>query len=121
MSSAAVIDDTGPTVVAPADDAADAFRLARAIAKVAVRLADAFDAAPAPSAAGPLAEAGSFLRSMAAHALGVLGEVELSLPAPLLRLGAGLGLTPLELDLVVLACMPDEHEGYASVLRAVSP
>ena len=40
---------------------------------------------------------------------------------PLDRLTLGLGLTPLEVDLLLLAAMPDEHEGYASVLRALHP
>jgi len=40
---------------------------------------------------------------------------------PILRVAAGFSLTPLELDLVVLAGLPDEHEGFAGVLRAVHP
>jgi hypothetical protein len=40
---------------------------------------------------------------------------------PLRRLAAGLRLTPLEVDLLLLAGMPEEHEGYAALLRQIHP
>ena len=40
---------------------------------------------------------------------------------PLRRLATGLRLTPLEVDLVLLAGMPEEHEGYAALLRQIHP
>ena len=40
---------------------------------------------------------------------------------PLDRLAASLALTPLEVDVLLLAAMPEEHEGYASVLRSLNP
>jgi ATPase family associated with various cellular activities (AAA) len=40
---------------------------------------------------------------------------------PLDRLAARLALTPLEADVILLAAMPEEHEGYASILRALHP
>lgn len=42
-------------------------------------------------------------------------------PHPLDRLAEALGLSPCEVDLLLLAGLPEEHEGYASVLRALSP
>src|SRR5207244_3935232 len=40
---------------------------------------------------------------------------------PIDRLVHVLGLTPCEVDLILLAAMADEHEGYASVLRTLNP
>ena len=40
---------------------------------------------------------------------------------PLDRLVAALALTPPEVDLMLLAGLPEEHEGYASVLRTLNP
>lgn len=40
---------------------------------------------------------------------------------PLDRLAAGLALSPVEVDLILLAGMPEEHEGYGSVLRSLNP
>lgn len=40
---------------------------------------------------------------------------------PLDRLVAALALTPSEVDLLLLAGLPEEHEGYASVLRTLNP
>jgi hypothetical protein len=70
-----------------------------------------------PSAAvSPLSEARAFLESMA--------RVDRARPSPddpLSRLTAELPLSPLELDLVVLAGLPEHHEGYAGVLRHLHP
>jgi hypothetical protein len=40
---------------------------------------------------------------------------------PLRRLAAGLRLTPFEVDLLLLAGMSEEHEGYAALLRQIHP
>jgi ATPase family protein associated with various cellular activities (AAA)/winged helix domain-containing protein len=40
---------------------------------------------------------------------------------PLGRLVSGLGLSPVEVDLLLLAGMTEEHEGYGSVLRTLHP
>ena len=42
-------------------------------------------------------------------------------PHPLDVLVAGLGLSPVEIDLLLLAGMAEEHEGYGSLLRALHP
>jgi hypothetical protein len=84
-----------------------------------------------PEKGGPMSQAISFLRACAAAA----GEAGLSAdrtgameppwstqaPDPLDRLVESLGLSPLEVDLLVLAGLPEEHEGYADVLRALHP
>ena len=41
--------------------------------------------------------------------------------APLDRLAAALGLAPVEVDLLLLAGLPEEHEGYAAALRRINP
>lgn len=43
------------------------------------------------------------------------------LPATLQRLADGLGLDPIELELVVLAGLPEEHQGLAAALRSMHP
>ena len=40
---------------------------------------------------------------------------------PLDRLADGFGLSPCEVDLVLLAGLPEQHEGYADVLRTLHP
>jgi len=42
-------------------------------------------------------------------------------PHPLDRLAESLALTALEVDVILLAAMPEDHEGYASILRALNP
>jgi len=44
-----------------------------------------------------------------------------SAPHPFDRLAMLYALSPVETDLVLLAGMPEEHEGYASVMRALHP
>lgn len=93
-------------------------RIARCVGAMAGRLADLL-ATAVPGE--PTLESGqSFLRAMAASAHEAADPVE-SASHPLDALIAGLGWSPLEVDLLVLAGMPDEHEGYGSVLRALHP
>src|SRR4051812_1414813 len=40
---------------------------------------------------------------------------------PLDRLTISYGLSPVELDLLVLTGMPEQHEGYGSVMRSLHP
>ena len=42
-------------------------------------------------------------------------------PEPIDRLIAQFDLSAVEVDLLLLAAMPDEHEGYAAVLRSLHP
>lgn len=88
-------------------------------ARIGARIADLLDGLGDASAQA-LADASAFLRQIA-----VLHE---SVPGaagdphhPLTRLATALGLTATELDLVVLAGLADEHEGYSSVLRRLHP
>lgn len=109
---------------------APAPRLSREVAVLGARLARLMaDLAPAPD--GALDSSRSFLDAMfgawsagepvsawSAHAL----DRRPPGPAqPLDRLANGLGLTPIEVDVMLLAAMPEEHEGYASVLRSLHP
>ncbi|MDX6411648.1 MAG: hypothetical protein QOE91_1164, partial [Gaiellaceae bacterium] len=57
-----------------------------------------------------------FLRGMADATDGVAAA-----PSPLEGIAAALRLTPVEVDLIVLAGLPEEHEGYAAALRVLSP
>jgi len=84
-----------------------------------------------PEKGGLLSQAISFLRTCAAAAGEVgpnpdrTGGIDPPWSAramdPLDRLVESLGLSPLEVDLLVLAGLPEEHEGYADVLRALHP
>ena len=88
--------------------------LAADAARVAGRLADLVE--HVISGDPTLAETVAFLRSMAATADGsATGSPGLE------RLVAGWSLSRAEVDLIVLAGLPDEHEGYAGVLRRLSP
>ena len=92
-------------------------RLSRRAAALAARLADLLDQAlPGP---GEHTAASDFLRAMAQAA----GPQPWGADDgdPLDRLAAGFGLTPVEIDLLLLAGLPDEHEGYAGVLRTLHP
>jgi hypothetical protein len=46
---------------------------------------------------------------------------DLPLPVPLQRLADGLGLDPVEIELIVLAGLPEEHEGLAATFRSLHP
>ena len=133
----------------PTVAASPAARLSRALALLGGRLARLLDglspgahgprdgqaAAADTGAADTLAGSRAFLDAMAdAWAAGP--GVDSGLPAgrgtgldrsaagppqPIDLLTWGLGLTATELELMLLAAMADEHEGYASVLRALNP
>lgn len=67
-------------------------------------------------------EAGlAFLERMAAAAEAAGGRPALPGPEPLGRLAGCLGLSACETDLIVLAGLSEEHEGYADVLRWIHP
>src|SRR4051794_13748500 len=113
MSSAAfVLPDLGPA------DAGAGDRLSREAAALVRRLADLLDQALPDG--GEHRAARQFLRTMAdaasAAPLGPGAE-----PHPLDRLATGFGLSPAEVDLVLLAGLADEHEGYSGVLRTLHP
>lgn len=99
--------------------------LAREVAVVAARLASLLE--QALPADGALAQAQSFLRAVADSA-GSPDDARAKPPrdrplarSPLHRLGAALGLANVELDLIILAGLTDEHEGFAGILRSVHP
>ncbi|MEW5928564.1 MAG: ATP-binding protein [Gemmatimonadota bacterium] len=109
MSSAAPLPFPGPAARAPGE------RLAAAAAALAGRLADLLDQA-LPGAEH--AAARDFLRAMAAEAdAGAAGGGD----DPFDRVVAGFGLSRVEADLLLLAGLPEEHEGYAGVLRTLHP
>jgi len=91
-------------------------RMSRVVAQTGGRLAHLLGRAQS-TAGGPLEQALSFLASM----LEATKDVPLASAGldPIDRLAAQ--LTPAEIDMVVLAAMPEEHEGYASVLRTLNP
>jgi hypothetical protein len=125
--------------------ASPARRLSRQVAVLGARLATLLDGV-APGRDDGLDSARGFLRSMAdRHAFttasdlrhprhgaaadpidrlaAAAGPVDRLAAAaePIDRLAAGLGLGTLDVELVLLAAMPEEHEGYASVMRALNP
>jgi hypothetical protein len=65
------------------------------------------------------------LAGLSAESLDFLDRLAGAPPAdpgePLRRLADGLRLSPLEVDLILLAGLPEEHEGYAALLRQVHP
>ena len=84
---------------------AQAARLAGALADLLETLSD-----------GALGDACAFLRRMRDDHAGTVEDAE-----PFTRLAEALGLSPLERDLVLLAGLPEEHEGYTGVLRRLHP
>ncbi|HEX8695862.1 MAG TPA: ATP-binding protein [Longimicrobium sp.] len=113
MSSAALF-----ALPAPAAEAPGA-RLAREAAALAARLAQLLEhALPEPGEHGA---ARDFLRAMAAAADEEPPAAADAEPHPLDRLAGALRLSPVEVDLLLLAGLPDEHEGYAGVLRTLHP
>ncbi|HEX7242972.1 MAG TPA: ATP-binding protein [Longimicrobiaceae bacterium] len=97
-------------------------RLARETAALAGRLADLLD--QALPAGGEQSPAREFLRAMAADAEEEPGTAGWAGPQgvhPLDRLALGFGLSRVEVDLLLLAGLPEEHEGYAGVLRTLHP
>lgn len=111
-------------------------RLAFEVGILAGRLAEllgwVFAVAEGAGAEGAVADGRSFLegafrevaggRPLAAFAGGPLDRRPPAGAAqPLDRLADGLGLSPVELDLVLLAGLPEEHEGLAECLAGVHP
>jgi hypothetical protein len=93
-------------------------RLSHETARLAGRLATLLESSLAAGSQA-MGDGVAFLRRMAAAASSAPSR-----PAqadPLERLAAGLSLAPVEVELVLLAGLPEEHEGYGSVLRAVHP
>jgi hypothetical protein len=79
------------------------------VSALAARLAAVLEDVP-----GLSGDSRSFVQRMAATP--PAGECE-----PLRRLANGLRLAPLEVDLLLIAGMPEEHEGYAALLRQLHP
>jgi ATPase family associated with various cellular activities (AAA) len=104
-------------------------RMSREVAIMGARLAQLI--ARSPMAQEPaVAQGHDFLHAMYnAACLGI--EIDLSADMssrgardtthPIDRLIERMGLTSIEIDLVLLAAMTEEHEGYASVLRSLNP
>lgn len=104
-------------------------RLSREVAALGARLARLL-AGLATGGDGPLASGRVFLESMArawwpGESCPRSGSaIERRPPGQahsLDRLAHALALDAIEVDLLLLAAMPDEHEGYASVLRTLNP
>ena len=74
-----------------------------------------------PQPDGPIAPSRAFLESIAPPGSNAEAVDWGGGPEPLDRLAAGLRLSRAEIDLLILAGMPDEHEGFASVFRALHP
>jgi hypothetical protein len=96
-------------------------RLWREVAVLAGRLADLLEGLPADT--GQLAESRAFLRSLSGPVAdgGRRQAVRHAAAHPLDRLARGLALSSVEVDLLLLAGMPEEHEGLAGVLRVLHP
>ncbi len=108
MSSAEPLPFPGPAAGTPGE------RLAAAAASLAGRLADLLQQAlPGPEHAA----ARDFLRAMAGEPAAVPGPGG----DPFDRVVEGFGLSAVEADLLVLAGLSEEHEGYAGVLRTLHP
>jgi hypothetical protein len=112
-------------IAEPAQHSA-AERLGIAIAMLAGRLAD-FLAQLSQTARDALSDDVAFLRAMAGaysanspHS-GVHGSFWPPARDPIDRLIAGLDLSPLEADLLLLAGLAEAHEGFARLLRALHP
>jgi hypothetical protein len=90
-------------------------RLSRAASRLGGRLADTLDAA---LDRGLLADGRAFLRAAAADA--AAGEMPRD-GDPLAQLATTLALDARARDLLLAAGLPEEHEGYASLLRGLHP
>src|SRR5215475_4947534 len=86
-------------------------------AHVALRVADLVEANCTPESAAP---AVTFLRSWAERA-GHAGAEAGDPSSPLQRLRERYGLGELAQDLLLLAGLPEEHEGLAGTFRALNP
>ncbi len=96
-------------------------RLSRETARLAGRLGELL--AQALPAEGPHADGLSFLRAVheAAAGDGGWGWRARGLDHPLDRVAEGLDLSPVEVDLLLLAGLPEEHEGFSGLLRTLHP
>jgi len=94
-----------------------AVRLHAQTAALAGRLADILSRS-VPST-GPASASLTFLSEYAASAATPLHELQGT--DPIDRLAAGLALSRFEVDLLILAGMPEEHEGVAGVIRSLHP
>ncbi len=105
---------------------AAAERLAREVAILAGRLAKLLGQTPVANE-DPVAAGIAFLRSVAEPAAGErsLSERMASgaheIVYPIDRLAAAFALAPVEIDLLLLAGMAEEHEGFASLFRTLHP
>ena len=94
-------------------------RLRRAVALVGAELGDLLTATRVgPS--GPLEDAAGFLRAMVQAARDETSSAS-GAPDPIDRLNTDLVLSEAERKVLLLAGMPEEHEGYGTVLRALHP
>lgn len=94
--------------------------LAREIAALAGRLADLLEQALPGD--GALDHARGFLRSMAEAAGDAMDARAVgAADVPHRRLARALQLAPAEVDLLLLAGLTDEHEGFAGILRSLHP
>jgi hypothetical protein len=106
-----------PPFAAPPPPAA---RLAQETGALAARLADLMDHALSDAVESGGARA--FLRGMAAAGEGDgAGHPWSGEDSPLDRVVRGFSLSPVEADLLLLAALPEEHEGYAGILRTLHP
>jgi hypothetical protein len=86
---------------------------------MAGRLAD-FLASSLPQPDAAVSQAGAFLRSIEQSVRGG-GNTPAAGATPLDRLSAKLNLSPLGRNLIILAGLPEEHEGLAATLRTLHP
>lgn len=92
-------------------------QLRREVAMLAADLANLLERGGV-TGLGPIDDAREFLRGMV-HAAG--GEKNGAAATPLDRLVARLDLSRTERTLLLLAGMPEEHEGYSTLMRALHP
>jgi hypothetical protein len=89
-------------------------RIANVVERLA-RVVESLDSSE-PEAASTIAYLRDWCAGSAPHA-----PVTLTLSTPLERLASSFGLTAAELDLMVLAGLPEEHEGLTGTLRSLHP
>jgi len=114
-----------PEAPAPGFDAAFAFaeRLSREVGAMAGRLARFLAATPLVRETA-VANGQAFLNTMVETTASIEEKFNCPVPLqahPLDRLARALKFTPLEIDLLILAGMTHEHEGYASIMRSLNP
>lgn len=109
--------------VAPYLSEQPAERLSRHTGRLAGQLASLIEHTSSASS-GALTEVRSFLSAMAAAhdaSAPVAALLDEDATHALDRIVAGYGLSPVEVDVMLLAGMPEEHEGYGSAMRALHP